>query len=286
MGDEITIRVLRDARGFAELAADWLAADPFSTSVIGVRLDGVLSGLRPQGYGDIWIAALRDGRVAGVAMHTPPYHLFLPRLPAGVAGQIALSLTDSQRAVDGVSGETTAVAEFVVTWTDRTGGSSVMVMAQRMYRLQELKRPRSSSGEARRARPDDRDLLVDWVSRFHAEATPDRPGEAPASWVDRRLGGGQLWLWWDGARPVSVAGISPAVAGVARVGPVYTPPQHRRRGYGSAITAAATEASLRAGSRHVVLYTDLANPTSNAIYQAIGFVPDHDAEDRKLLSLS
>jgi predicted GNAT family acetyltransferase len=229
---------------------------------------------------------MRDGRVVGVAMHTPPYHLFLPRLPAGVAVQIALALINSQHAVDDVNGETTTVAEFAETWTEQTGGRAVIVMAQRMYRLKELIHPRSSSGEVRRARPDDRDLLVDWFTRFHAEATPGRPGEAPASTVDRRLGGGQLWLWWDGGGPVSVAGISPAVAGVARVGPVYTPPQHRRRGYGTAITASATEAALRAGSRHVVLYTDLTNPTSNAIYQAIGYVPDHDAEDRQLLPLS
>jgi predicted GNAT family acetyltransferase len=78
---------------------------------------------------------------------------------------------------------------------------------------------------------------------------------------------------------MAVAGVSPAAAGVARVGPVYTPPAARGRGYGSAVTATASQAAIDAGASHVVLYTDLSNPTSNAIYQAIGYRPDHDADE-------
>jgi predicted GNAT family acetyltransferase len=64
------------------------------------------------------------------------------------------------------------------------------------------------------------------------------------------------------------------------VGPVYTPPARRGRGFGSAVTADATAAAIAAGADHVVLYTDLSNPTSNAIYQTIGYRVDHDAEER------
>lgn len=77
-----------------------------------------------------------------------------------------------------------------------------------------------------------------------------------------------------------MAAVTAPANGVARVGPVYTPPAHRRRGHGSAVTAAATAAAISEGAEDVVLYTDLANPTSNAIYQAIGYRPDHDAEER------
>jgi predicted GNAT family acetyltransferase len=77
-----------------------------------------------------------------------------------------------------------------------------------------------------------------------------------------------------------MAAVTAPAAGVARVGPVYTPPAHRRRGHGSAVTAAATTAAIAGGAEDVVLYTDLANATSNAIYQAIGYRPDHDAEER------
>jgi predicted GNAT family acetyltransferase len=72
---------------------------------------------------------------------------------------------------------------------------------------------------------------------------------------------------------VSLAAVSPPAVGVARVGPAYTPAHWRRHGYGAAATAATS-------ADHVVLYTDLANPTSNSIYQAIGYRSDHDAEER------
>jgi predicted GNAT family acetyltransferase len=71
--------------------------------------------------------------------------------------------------------------------------------------------------------------------------------------------------------------MSQPAAGVARVGPVYTPPARRGHGYGSAVTALASQSGIDAAATHVVLYTDLSNPTSNSIYQAIGFVPDHDS---------
>ena len=64
---------------------------------------------------------------------------------------------------------------------------------------------------------------------------------------------------------------------------MYTPPALRRRGYGAAVTAHATASALADGAAHVVLYTDLANPSSNSIYQQIGFAPDHDAEERAFL---
>ena len=91
--------MLRDVRRFAQLGAPWLATDPFSSNVIGVQLEGVLRGVRPRGEDDVWIVALKRGQVVGAAMHTPPYHLFLPHLPAGVACAIALTLADAGRTV-------------------------------------------------------------------------------------------------------------------------------------------------------------------------------------------
>ena len=67
------------------------------------------------------------------------------------------------------------------------------------------------------------------------------------------------------------------------MGPVYTPMEYRRHGYATAVASAVTETALRSGAEHVMLDTDLANPTANSIYQAIGYVADHDAEDRRLI---
>ena len=88
---------------------------------------------------------------------------------------------------------------------------------------------------------------------------------------------GRIWLWEaQDATPVSLAGRTATAIGVARVAPVYTPPEARRRGYGAAITAACTADALQRDAEHVVLFTDLANPTSNSIYQRIGFRPVAD----------
>ncbi len=273
------VQVLKDARHFAELAASWLATEPFSANVIGVHLGGILGGDRIAGEDDIWIAVIDDGRVVGTAMHTPPHSLFLPRLPAGVAAALAVELSRAGRRVPGVNGEKEAVAEFVDAWAERTGAVSSLRRAMRMYRLEELRPPADTPGAARVAGGADRDLLRAWLEQFQSEAAPGEPLDVEVL-MERRLGARELWLWCAGVAPVALAAHSAPAAGVARVGPVYTPPAHRRHGYGSAVTARATDAALAAGAAHVVLYTDLANPTSNAIYQRLGYVADHDAEER------
>ncbi len=92
---------------------------------------------------------------------------------------------------------------------------------------------------------------------------------------------GQLMLWEARGEPVSIAGATDVLAGVARIGPVYTTPQHRGRGYGGAVTAAIGELAGRRGARSVVLFTDLANPVSNSLYVKLGYQP---VEDRVLLT--
>jgi predicted GNAT family acetyltransferase len=94
---------------------------------------------------------------------------------------------------------------------------------------------------------------------------PTIPPWTPAEAAERPVPDG-TYLWIEGGDVVSMARHSPPVAGVSRVGPVYTPPEHRRHGYGSAVTAAATQAAMDGGAAQVILYTDLSNPTSNAIY--------------------
>ena len=103
----------------------------------------------------------------------------------------------------------------------------------------------------------------------------------PGFWDDRLSYGG-LTLWEVAGEPVAMAGRTRDVAGVGRVAPVYTPPAQRQRGYGAAVTTAVTQSALDAGAAAVVLFTDQANPTSNALYQRLGYRP---VEDRVLLNL-
>ncbi len=216
-------------------------------------------------------------------MHTPPRPLFLSRMPQLAAAALADALAARGLEPEGVIGEAESTAVFAEAWCRRTGRSSTIATAMRMYRLVQLDRPNDVPGRAALARdPDEAGLVADWLAAFHDEATPLHPTEDWAAFAARRIAAGQVHLWHDGGRPVSLAAVSAPVAGVARIGPVYTPASQRRNGYGAAVTAAASAAALAAGAEHVVLYTDLANPTSNSIYRAIGFRPDHDAEERIL----
>lgn len=140
--------------------------------------------------------------------------------------------------------------------------------------------PEGASGQPAGARaPQDTDLISRWMREFHDEATPRAPAQDWKLVAWKRISAGDVCVWWDGGRPVAMACSSQTASAVARVGPVYTPPEFRGRGYGTAVTAVATEAVLLAGARQVILYTDLSNRTSNSIYVAIGFRPDHDAQE-------
>jgi predicted GNAT family acetyltransferase len=149
-------------------------------------------------------------------------------------------------------------------------------MRMRLYALDRLLPPDPAPpGRARTALEADRDLLLAWLDAFHDEAAPPGPRET-GQVVDDRLSFGGMVLWEHAGVPVSLAGRTKPAAGLARVGPVYTPPEHRGRGFGGAATAAVTQAALDGGAEGVLLFTDLANPTSNTLYQRLGFAPVTD----------
>jgi predicted GNAT family acetyltransferase len=280
----VDVRLFHDADGFMDKAAGYLAVDPFSASVVAGYAGRVRAGSQPRGPEDLWVTVSDGTRVLGLAMHTPPHRLFVARMPEQAAAALADAFADQHRALPGVTGESEVVGSFAAAWQRRTGQSSAVDVRMRMYRLGHLTPPAGVAGQHRAAGVDDIGTAAEWAAAFHAEAQSQAPADDWAAWAGRRVSAGELCLWFDGDTPVAMAVRSAPVAGVARVGPVYTPPPVRRRGFGAAVTAAASAAALRGGAAHVVLYTDLSNPTSNAIYQAIGYRPDHDAEGRRFVA--
>jgi GNAT superfamily N-acetyltransferase len=114
----------------------------------------------------------------------------------------------------------------------------------------------------------------DWCTRFVSEA-----GSLAVdldSFIDERISRDGWRLWAVAGEPVAMAAMTTVVDGMARRTPVYVPPEHRRRGFGAAVTAAVSQAARDAGAEHVLLFTDLANPTSNSLYQRIGYRPVAD----------
>jgi predicted GNAT family acetyltransferase len=213
--------------------------------------------------------AVRSGEPYPVALSTGWDNVQLAELALLLSGI---------RGLAGVSGNAAAVESLV-----RALGRDVSYHGeQRLFRLDELVAPSGVAGQPVRADAGHRELLIAWVRAFGTEVRV-AVREDWSQLVDQALAERHAWLWLDpGARPVSTAFRRSAVAGSARVGPVYTPPQFRGHGYGSAVTAAATR-DILADAATPVLFTELANPTSNKIYVALGYYP---VEDRAFVSFA
>jgi RimJ/RimL family protein N-acetyltransferase len=215
-----------------------------------------------------------------VALRTPPRGPLLSGMPRAAARALADFFTGDDPSMPGVVGPTGPAGWFAERFGELTGTVPRHGMGQRLFRLDELRAPVGVPGKARRATRADRDQLLAWSAAFGAEATPHDPPADHVTGVDARLRhDGLLWFWEAGGIPVSMAWLSVAVAGVARVSGVYTPPELRGRGYASAAVAAATRHALDTGAKACVLYTDLTNPTSNKIYQALGYRPVAEAQE-------
>ncbi len=252
---------------------------------------GILGTLRdhPEVYPQPpYLAAVTDrDAVAQVAVQTPPHDLILSepgvtadRIRLVVSALVADVIADAPD-LAGVLGPKLAVAPFVAQWSTAIGRPGSLAVAERIYRLERVIAPRATRGTWRRAVERDRALLTDWVIAFDREALPD---EEPRRDVDRMVdrwlveADRTAYLWEVDSRVVSLAGAgSPTPSGI-RIGPVYTPPEHRRHGYAGALVAAASQDLLDAGRRFCFLFTDLANETANHVYQAIGYEPVGDAD--------
>jgi len=218
------------------------------------------------------------GEVVAAAIRTPPYPLILhcdqDRLEA--VDVMIDQLWTSDPHLPGVHGAVLAAAAFAERWTKRSKGRADMGMQMRIYCLHEVDPPVDVPGRMRFARDEDIDLLAGWMLGFHAEAVPGDPPTDPSEVVLRFMESGVLAVW-DHDGPVSLAGSSRGSAHSAAVSAVYTPPEHRGNGYASACVAALSQYLLDRGSVFCALYADLSNPTSNRIYQRIGYRPVGDS---------
>jgi FR47-like protein len=211
-----------------------------------------------------------DGQVTEAFLHTPPFPVALTSMAPEQAVTLATVLSRRGRRLGGVNGEPTAAEAFATAWQQLTGEEASVHMRSRLYELGQLHRPEPMPpGRPRAGGPADRGLIIAWCEAFHQEAQSG-PEDVPGM-VDDRLSYGGLTLWETGGQPVSLAGLTRQAAGQVRVGPVYTPPGQRGKGYGGAVTWAVSRAALAAGVISVLLFTDLANPTSNALYQRLGY---------------
>ncbi|MEU9475541.1 GNAT family N-acetyltransferase [Streptomyces sp. NPDC048191] len=271
-------QLTEDLDEFLSRAGDFLHSRP-ALHTVPLTVADVLRRRGPHVYGSgtPLFGVLDDGTVRAALVHTPPFPLHVTRLTAPEADALAARLTALERPVPGVSGPRETAETFAAAWQRRTGTTAAIFVRQRLYRLGELTVPEPRPrGRARIAGPGDRELLSRWKAEFRAD-TGHGFGTDPDAWADARIaeGGATLWEAADGT-PVSLAGATPQTAGQIRIAPVYTPAALRGRGYAGAVTAEVSRTARENGVAEILLFTDLANPTSNGLYQRIGYRPVAD----------
>ncbi|MFJ8962893.1 GNAT family N-acetyltransferase [Lentzea sp. NPDC102401] len=250
---------------------DRLSADPVRNTVALTSLDRIrrspATDLLPT-----LITFHDNGEVIGSLVRTPPWPFQAADLPLPAAELAANLAARIDPDAPGVTGPRDRSEAFATA----TGKNYTESLTTRQYRLGTLAQP-TVEGTGRLATEEDVELLGVWRQAFLREAVPEAPNE-PATEAMRaslRLGNGHA-LWVINGIPVAWAVASLPQAGMTRIGPVYTPPEHRKHGYGAAVSAFASQWALDQGATDVLLFADLTNPVSNSIYQRIGYQPLDD----------
>jgi predicted GNAT family acetyltransferase len=228
----------------------------------------------------LWLVE-HDGEPVCAGLMTPPFNAVVSaEREEGALTVLARGVRARSISLPGVTGAIPESERFAEAWTRETSDRASRHMTQGIYSLRQVRSAPACSGRPRRAQSADRELLLEWVGAFLDETAvlPDR--EHMERMIDRRLTAADEGLWlWDDDGPASMAGFGGATPNGIRIGPVFTPPELRGRGYATALVASLSEWLLRRGRRFCFLYTDLANPTANGIYRRIGYEHVCDSAD-------
>lgn len=210
------------------------------------------------------------GAIVGAAVWTPPHDVVVTRLPEGAAARIAGECARSGWAITGASGPDGHGLELAEQLAGLTGAAVRVRLRQRVYQLTSVAAVPRASGVMRRASaPADVELVAQWYEEFAQEVNLLHRSN-PRDWASAAIASGSAFLWEDNAAGC-LACLSRETPNGRAIGPVYTPPAARRRGYATSLVAELSEHVLTSGKRFACLFTDDANPTSNRIYESIGF---------------
>jgi len=278
----IAVHRYDQAADFLRRAEDWLLAREAENNLLLGIAGQMASGRHPYDEGCYLATVERENTLLGAAWHTPPHRFGLVRMPEEALGPLVADLSGLQRELSGVHGPELTARRFAELWCEPRGLRAELAMHLRIYQLDALIEPASPPpGALRSAGPADTELASEWMRRFSLDAGL---GDGEFEPVIRRLIERNALYFWDDDGPRSMAGTSGPTANGIRVSMVYTPSELRGRGYAGACVAATCRRQQALGRRHCYLYADLSNPTSNALYQRIGFRAVGDEIDLDFLS--
>jgi GNAT superfamily N-acetyltransferase len=281
------LRFFDDPVPFLDVAADHLSAQPVVSTVVSGVASRIAADLDagvgwPDGV-PRWFAVVLEGdEVVGAAMRTATFGsfpAFLLPMPEDAARELAQALIARDEPLTAANGALPAARLFCDEMAAHTGGTTRIGQHTRLFELGDLMQPDPVAGRLRPALPEEQPLILSWYAAFMADADEQagrEPGETPheiptPEAMARRIEGGRIFVWEDpSGEPVHLTAASKPSYGVSRIGPVYTPREHRGRGLASNAVAQVSRL-LRDSGERACLFTDQANPTSNKIYEAIGY---------------
>jgi uncharacterized protein len=254
-----------DPEAVVHRAGEFLRSEPALHNLILTLLHGRIAHPEPGRY---WIVE-EAGAPIGVVFQSPlDFAATVTPMTSAAVDAVVASIVDEGVDLPGVNGDAGTTARFAGQWTELHGTAARPDIGMRLYELGELSPPVGVSGRPRLATPEDATTVAEMVEGFHTD-TGETGTISPEVWADLRIALQQVWLWADDD-PCAMVAFTAPVAGVSRIQAVYTPPEHRRRGYAGSVVAHVSRVLLDEGVR-VILYTDLGNPTSNSVYRRIGF---------------
>ena len=272
----MAVTYFSDVPSFLQEAQPFLQKHEAENSALFGILDRLQAGVYTLTAPPL-LALMQEGQsMVGVAIRTPPWNVVVSVMGEGTAAALARTLYADEVSAPGVVGPGNAAQAFADAWCAASGQQLVVALREGVYELEQVNHPSGVSGRFRWAVPADREILAFWSMAFQREALgiaePNRAErEAWAERVIQLTERGGMGIWEDEGKPVCFAGFGGRTPHGMRVAPVYTPPERRGHGYASACTAALSQYLLDQGAQRCFLNTDLANPTSNKIYQAIGY---------------
>jgi uncharacterized protein len=272
------IKLFSDACPFLERVQPFL----LSREAEHCLILGLLNGLRA---GDQWgaappLMALVENRdeVAAVALMTPPHNLILSwTADDSTLDAIARELHAAGVALPGVNSSADIAQRFALRWSELSGCNFRVQMAQRIYQLSRVTNQARAAGRLREPDQSDEALLREWRAAFSVDAEGMDPGQAREAAALPLPHSRRVLLWEVEGTAVSMAGFAGPTPNGIRVAWVYTPPENRGKGFAGACVAALSQKLLDDGRKFCFLYTDLANPISNHVYQKIGYEAVTDA---------
>lgn len=268
----------KTAREFLERAGEWLErAEAENNLLLGIS-KYFLTNERRLDVNTYLLTVEESGKILGAALMTPPRHLIITRMSEPALVALADYLLKEDMWVPGVVGPKSTSRLFAAQWKNQTGKNSHLKMSQRIYACERVVVPVYSRGYLRPAIESDEALLVQWSAEFCREARIEDEIEHTMARIPNEIARQSLYVW-DNDQVVSMAIVQRQTARGICVSMVYTPPHLRKHGYATSCVTALTQRMLDSGKGFCCLYTDLTNPTSNTIYQKIGYQPVCDSED-------